>query len=393
MTDGYIGFEGEVVSQVLKGLPPEARLHTVGVGAAPNRTLTHAAARAGRGLELLVGTDAREDAEAAGRRLCQATVAPVLTNVSVTGSAIAGLAPERPADVFAGRPTLLALELRSEGGWIEVEGSLAGGAEPWRERVIVKAGSERVVRDDGVADGLTLLPLGAFYGRERVQDCEMHLAADGEGREWSERIEELGLRHRIVTRATSLVAISEDTTVDPQDPRRREKLSVEMPAEVSAEGVGLGGHAIFDLMRGQSIMEAGAVSDWCLSLEQAPIGDGDSVSAWPRRPTVPHEIRAEGLVVRSEDRLIVVEIEVPSTGLTVPEDGHSLTVRFLDDLMGVFRLIGDLSTKPGKYEPGFVVRIALRLDADDVDRVRRIEWVDDGTTVEISVTHPPKDRG
>src|SRR5437773_6031074 len=77
MTDGYIGFEGEVVGKVLRLLVPGARLHTVGIGSAPNRTLTRGAARVGRGVEILVGDD---DARAASRRLLRATVRPVLTD-------------------------------------------------------------------------------------------------------------------------------------------------------------------------------------------------------------------------------------------------------------------------------------------------------------------------
>ena len=77
ITDGYIGFEGEVVGEVLRLLVPGARLHTVGIGSAPNRTLTRGAARVGRGVEILVGDD--DDARAASRRLLRATVRPVLT--------------------------------------------------------------------------------------------------------------------------------------------------------------------------------------------------------------------------------------------------------------------------------------------------------------------------
>jgi len=57
LTDGYIGFESEVIGQVLHRMVPGARLHAVGIGAAPNRTLTRGAARAGRGVEILVGDD------------------------------------------------------------------------------------------------------------------------------------------------------------------------------------------------------------------------------------------------------------------------------------------------------------------------------------------------
>jgi Ca-activated chloride channel family protein len=91
ITDGYIGFESQAVGQILKHLPPGARVHTVGVGGAPNRTLTRGAARAGRGAEILVSPRSEEEVlDPAVQRLRQATESPVLTNVSVTGTAVAG---------------------------------------------------------------------------------------------------------------------------------------------------------------------------------------------------------------------------------------------------------------------------------------------------------------
>jgi hypothetical protein len=55
-----------------------------------------------------------------------------------------------------------------------------------------------------------------------------------------EEVEALGMRHRIVSRRTSLVAIAEEPSIDPSAPRRRQRLAVEMPYGVSAEGVGVG---------------------------------------------------------------------------------------------------------------------------------------------------------
>src|SRR5262245_58961610 len=66
VTDGLIGFEAEVVAAVRAGLPATSRLHTIGVGSAVNRTLTSSAARAGRGVEIVIGLG--EDAERAARR-------------------------------------------------------------------------------------------------------------------------------------------------------------------------------------------------------------------------------------------------------------------------------------------------------------------------------------
>jgi hypothetical protein len=89
----------------------------------------------------------------------------------------------------------------------------------------------------------TPLPLGALHGREVVGELEL----SGTDSRWlkleplDHLIETVAMRHRIVSRRTSLVAIVEEPSVDPRAPRRRERLAVELPAGVSAEGVGLVG--------------------------------------------------------------------------------------------------------------------------------------------------------
>lgn len=57
LSDGYIGFENEVIGKIRRKLVSGARVHVVGVGSAPNRTLTKGAARAGRGVELIIGLE------------------------------------------------------------------------------------------------------------------------------------------------------------------------------------------------------------------------------------------------------------------------------------------------------------------------------------------------
>ena len=245
LTDGEVGFESEVVGKVLRDLPAASRVHVVGVGSAPNRTLTRGLSRAGRGLELLIPL--ADDPAGAAARLRAATEAPVLVNVVASGSAVVGVAPERACDVYAGRPLTLLLELRAEGGTVELSGTQAGAVEPWRWSAAVPdagAADPAATAAAASAHAATAIPAGALHGRERIEDLEMRLAAAGSGssevRGLEDEIEAAGLRHRIVSRRTSMVAISEEPTVDPQAPRRRVRLAVELPEEVSAEGTGYG---------------------------------------------------------------------------------------------------------------------------------------------------------
>jgi Ca-activated chloride channel family protein len=135
VTDGEIAFESEIVGLILRGLPAGCRLHTVGVGPAVNRTLTGGAARAGRGGEIVVGLD--EDPEAAISRLLARLEAPLLTELTIAGSALRDQAPARPPDICAAAPSLVALRLRPEGGDLRIAGRLAG--ELWEQHLAVPA--------------------------------------------------------------------------------------------------------------------------------------------------------------------------------------------------------------------------------------------------------------
>ncbi len=361
ITDGEIGFENEIVRKVLTRLPAGARLHVAGVGMAPNRTLTHGASRAGRGVEVIVGT--REDATDAAEILRQATAAPVLTELRIEGTAVVAVAPERSSDVFAARPALLALELSPAGGTIEVYGRESGKEEPWHERIVV--GPRPSAPPPGPA-------LGALFGREQVEDCEMRLAAtepDG-GQAILHRIEQLGLRHRITTSRTSLVAISEDPTVDPSDPRRRERLAVELPADVSAEGVGLAHAAAFDL----ALAEA--------PLFRRALGGADA-HTWTSG--VFNLAKTRGRIVRFDAGVLVLEFEVPQGGVDLPADGVSVSLTTVETVMA--RVIGSLSTRPGRHEVGLTVRLALAIDEPlSLRGTRSVElWIPGERMLEIDL--------
>src|SRR5262249_20359181 len=133
ISDGGVGFESEIVSEILTRLPVASRVHTVGVGSAVNRSLTQPAARAGRGVEILIGLG--EDPERATRRLCAHTAAPLVVELSLSGSALVTHAPMRLPDLYGGAPTLCALELRPEGGELIARGRTPTGE--WQERLTV----------------------------------------------------------------------------------------------------------------------------------------------------------------------------------------------------------------------------------------------------------------
>jgi Ca-activated chloride channel family protein len=251
VTDGLIGFESEVVAAIARDLPVSSRVHTVGVGSAVNRSLTMAAARAGRGVEVLTGTG--EDAERAVRAIVTRTDAPLVVDLVVTGAAVVGHAPRALPDLFAGAPVLIGLALRPEGGAVTVRGRTAAGE--WTATAEVPA------REPGAGRATPI----KLYGRETVEDLEVGAA----GAEIDRAIETLGLDFQIATRLTSWIAVSEEPAVDPGAPSKRVRMPHELPHGMSAEGLGL-----------RSAVAAGGVHAFALAAAPASVFDR---GAPPRR--------------------------------------------------------------------------------------------------------------
>ena len=383
VTDGYIGFESRVVGEIRRRLPEGARLHTVGVGAAPNRALTRAVARAGRGVEVFACDEA--SASRAVLRLCRATARPVLTELSIAGAAVLGLAPGRPRDVLAGQPLTLSLELAPEGGAVEVGARQAGTSERWIWRIVVPASAA-----PGGGLPATHLPLGALYGRERIADLELEASAIGNRSEGLDaRIEAAGLRHRIASRMTSLVAVADEPSVDPKLPRRRERLPVEIPAGVSAEGTGLirGGlrHAKLASIMGPSPRLRMIGSSLMLGGADLMKQVGAKARAIARSPAPKILIvRVEGArLLRASAGGLTVEFEVPFDGFELPEGEINLWPD--GETWLVARVEPGESSPRGPHKSGLTVRLALTLAGHP-------EWLQ-AKTIEVRWLARPEGAG
>lgn len=225
MTDGYIGFEREVIGRIRRALPRGSRIHTVGIGSGVNRTLTGGVARAGGGHEAIVAPD--EAVGPAVAMLLARTGDPLWIDVEISGDAVRRVAPAAIPDLLAGAPARIAVRLDPRGGSLVVTARTA-------------AGPVRIVsRIEPVAEGAGRRVLVTRFAREAVEDLEVALAGGTPASEVDPAIEALGLRYRLATRMTSWVAETEETTVDPGDPTRWVKMPHLLPHGVSAEGVGL----------------------------------------------------------------------------------------------------------------------------------------------------------
>jgi Ca-activated chloride channel homolog len=258
VTDGLIGFERQITAAVAENLPRGCRVHTLGIGSGVNRSLLTPVARAGGGIEMIVGLD--EAPTVAAAALVQATAAPLVVDLELSGSALIEVAHHRAPDLLAGRPAGLALRLRPEGGSLTVRGHTANG--PWQEVLVVPP----CALGHGSGAVVTLV------GRELVADLEMRAAL---GHSVDSDIEKAGLDYQIATRKTSWVAISATRTVNPTEPTVRETVPQALPHGMSVAGLGLRA-------------AASSMSPEMGSVTAAPAGpprpSAVSASRMPRRP-------------------------------------------------------------------------------------------------------------
>jgi hypothetical protein len=184
------------------------------------------AARAGRGLEVLIDLD--EPATQGAERIVVATRAPVMIDVAIEGTALQADAP-RLHDLLSGSPVVAPLLLRPEGGTIVVRGVTSQGQ--YMDRLDVPA----PLPDEGARAIATL------WAREAIEDLELDLASGDDRKRIDERIKQIGVTHAVLSRLTSWVAIAEEPAVDPRDPVRTERIPQALPYGMEANGLGLFG--------------------------------------------------------------------------------------------------------------------------------------------------------
>jgi hypothetical protein len=365
VTDGQIGFETEIVGMAHTGLPAGSRLHTVGVGEAVNRALTRPAARAGRGVEVIVPLD--EDPERASARIVAATRRPIVTDLAIGGSAVRRHVPARLPDLLSGSPVLVPLGLDPAGGEIVATGRTPGG--PWQARLAVgpiPPGAD----DDAVP---------VIFAREQVEDLETAFAA-GEDRGPIDRaIEAIGLQFGIATRLTSWVAISEEPSVDPRQPVRRVRIPQELPHGMSAEGLGL-------RPRHRSIgtLMALDTEDVC----RAHVGFFDDsmpeIEGWDES-TDDAGLHLPGRLSGSvRDGVVVFEFEVLGGTLDWrPDPVATLELQDGTELRATVAVAD--STVAGKFPAGHLVRLAIRIPGDLALRAQSIRLVSGGVPLQIEL--------
>ena len=382
ITDGLIGFESAAIRSIRDGLPRACRLHTVGLGSASNRAFLRPAARAGRGIEVLIDLD--DPAGPAAERIAAATREPVVIDVSVRGDALVDTAPRLP-DLLASSPVLSALRLHPAGGSLVVSGRTAGGT--WEQTINVPATE--------AGEGAHAIP--ALWARETIEDLELDLACGAGRSEIDRRIEAIALQHSVLSRLTSWIAISEVPTVDPREPVRVERIPQSLPYGMSPDGLGL-------RMRDSMVMSAMAALPEPLARMRIDMRESleDHASY--------HEESALGRITKAIAKFIARlkkrrPISVPPIelrGRIVPTPGRpATTIEFIvtsalewqpatEATVGTrkVQVVKQKTTKPGEVAPGSLVRVTLVLPAEEIAKAGFV-GIECGTNVLVITIEEP----
>jgi Ca-activated chloride channel family protein len=192
ITDGAVGNEEELMALIRRRLG-DARLFTVGIGAAPNGHFMRGAAAMGRGTFTFIGSE--QDVRERMVQLFEKLESPALTDIEVRWPAgvTADLAQAAIPDVYFGEPVLVSARLDGPvKGLLSLTGRGASGF--WLQQVHFSIATPQA----GVA---------ALWARTRIDDLldQRRAAADPDA--IREQIIELALEHRLVSPFTSLVAV------------------------------------------------------------------------------------------------------------------------------------------------------------------------------------------
>ena len=192
MTDGSVGNEDQLFKLIQRKLD-RSRLFTVGIGSAPNGHFMAKAAQLGRGSFTYIG-----DVGEVGEKMAELfgkLEHPVLSDITVEwpSDLNAQSSPEKLPDLYLGEPIVLSAL---------VQGPLTG-----KVNVRGQAGAESWVAEFDLSAAHSGKGMGVIWARRKV-DALMDSINEGASREEvRQQIIDIALKHHIVTRYTSLVAV------------------------------------------------------------------------------------------------------------------------------------------------------------------------------------------
>jgi Ca-activated chloride channel family protein len=214
LTDGAIGNEQQLF-ETMTAMRGRSRVFMVGIGSAPNTYLMTRAAELGRGAFTHIGSV--EQVEERMRGLFAKLENPTVTGLSATFTgASADITPAIIPDLYRDEPLVLAAKLDRLTGSLQIKGRI--GDRPWSVTLPLQNAAE--------GNGLSKLWANRKIGDAEVARTLREMTVD----DADKTILTLALKHQIVTRLTSLVAVDKTPSRPAGEPLKPSELPVNLPA-------------------------------------------------------------------------------------------------------------------------------------------------------------------
>lgn len=212
ITDGAIGNE-DALFRTLDQKLGRSRLFSVGIGSAPNSHFMTQAAERGRGTFTYISDPSQVEARMS--ELFSKIDNPILHDLRVTWDQ-AGVEswPAELPDLYVGEPIVLTARMKTRKGGVVLEG---------------RRDQEDVRFDLPTTGGSPRSGIARLWARRKVKALMTAMNRGADRQRTTEAITTLGLRHHLVTRFTSLVAVDVTPTAPVDVELKTRKVPTRLP--------------------------------------------------------------------------------------------------------------------------------------------------------------------
>ena len=218
ITDGSVGNEVELFSLIDRNLA-NTRLHTIGIGSAPNGYFMSHAAKVGRGTYRYIGSI--NEVKDQMTKLFSQIGKPLMQDIKLTWPvAQVEMFPEQAPDLYSGQPLLISARwpkvandenLDKEGEnikqVIKVSGTLA--TTVWQEQIDISKEDKKTVTENSSTNTVDN-GVAQWWAKQKINHLLLQRRSAAKNKkEFKDQITQLALKHNLVTPYTSFIAIEE----------------------------------------------------------------------------------------------------------------------------------------------------------------------------------------
>jgi len=191
LTDGSIGNE-DALFNIIQSQLGDSRLFTIGIGSAPNSHFMNRAAKFGRGTHTYIGNVS--EIQSKMEILFSKLESPVLTNIHIQWpeNCIVESWPQNIPDLYLGEPLLISTKSDSLPESLIITGEIAG--ETWSASLNLEGGQ----KNSGIP---------TIWARKKIAALMDQMRRGDEAGDLRKNIIETALKHHLVSKYTSLVAV------------------------------------------------------------------------------------------------------------------------------------------------------------------------------------------